>query len=417
MSVVYMYTHSQRVSKTQPSTLEMYLRCKAWFFPSRKDIIKLIFVIGSMAVLKICLEWKHSSASKHADVSKEVNVVPLEFSSRQDPGFYKRGGHFVRAKSRPSKTKKAKLRRGSGREEAMLREISSKLSIKKNNVSREFHKNEKRNLQLGMAERCDKLHRMVQNIQTTEQLVRSLRNIFVLDEKKLLFCYVPKIACTNWKRILLILKATVDHMSIHQLADENLPILSTYKVNDALRRIKEYKKLLFVREPFSRLLSAYRDKLEKSGRVDSDRFRKDWSASMKSFSRVRDPKDDVTFLEYINYLADPLHPINQPKDEHWNPIYQLCRPCDVQYDFIGRMENLERDSEYVLKHVIDSDLKLNLHNSTNFTNSSSADIVRQYYSQIPVQTVMQLYKKYRPDFELFSYPFPWFAFNRSSFED
>lgn len=248
-----------------------------------------------------------------------------------------------------------------------------------------------------------------------QNVVRKLQHIFVVDDYRLLFCYVPKVACTNWKRLLLILKGvpdmtdTKDHMRIHISADANLPTLSSFPFEKAMFRLQNYTKVMFVREPFTRLLSAYRDKLEKTGRIDSSRFRRDWGAKMKNIHVAAGTEFDVTFYDFASYLADPKNLLNKYEDEHWSPIFSLCQPCAVKYDFIGKMENLQRDTLYALTKVVQSNIDLKLLNSTNFTNSSNVELLQKYFSRIPVQTVRDLYKKYRPDFELFDYPFPWFA--------
>lgn len=38
-------------------------------------------------------------------------------------------------------------------------------------------------------------------------------------------------------------------------------------------------------------------------------------------------------------------------NEHWMPVYHLCQPCAVRYDFVGSYERLEADANQVLEWV------------------------------------------------------------------
>ncbi|CAG2055553.1 unnamed protein product [Timema podura] len=77
-----------------------------------------------------------------------------------------------------------------------------------------------------------------------------------------------KVACTNWKRIFMLLTGqtnTTDVLAIPASAAHEKSIftkLSKYSTTDINILLKTYTKFLFVRHPFERLLSAFRNKLE-----------------------------------------------------------------------------------------------------------------------------------------------------------
>ncbi|KAK7066824.1 hypothetical protein SK128_020849 [Halocaridina rubra] len=85
-------------------------------------------------------------------------------------------------------------------------------------------------------------------------------------ERKAIYCFIPKVACTSWKRIWMkitgLVKPDKDLSEIDRyVIHTSIPSLTSQK--DKLPDIMaNYKKFLFIRHPFSRVLSAFRDKIE-----------------------------------------------------------------------------------------------------------------------------------------------------------
>uniref|UniRef100_A0A3B3H5V8 Carbohydrate sulfotransferase n=1 Tax=Oryzias latipes TaxID=8090 RepID=A0A3B3H5V8_ORYLA len=94
-----------------------------------------------------------------------------------------------------------------------------------------------------------------------------LNNFIVDDQHGIIYCYIPKVACTNWKRTLIALKQNEpypDPMSfksnmVHKF--DRFRLLKHYSMPERKAKLKHYTKFLFVRDPFVRLISAYRDKM------------------------------------------------------------------------------------------------------------------------------------------------------------
>jgi hypothetical protein len=55
---------------------------------------------------------------------------------------------------------------------------------------------------------------------------------------------------------------------------------------------------------------------------------------------------DVTFAELIRYTADEFEAGNK-MDAHIRPMYSNCKPCDYEYDFIGKLETFKSDLDYL----------------------------------------------------------------------
>ncbi|XP_066996722.2 carbohydrate sulfotransferase 11 [Anabrus simplex] len=253
---------------------------------------------------------------------------------------------------------------------------------------------------------CD----MLANKTDGESLTRENFDHILVDEKhKLLYCYVPKVACTNWKRIFMILTGksnATDLLSIPASTVHGKGVftkLSNYSTTDIDFILKNFTKFLFVRHPFERLLSAYRNKLEQHY-LSSKYFQSRFGRHIVKHYRKSPTKeallngDDVTFFEFVTYLTNPKDVIF---NEHWKPIHQLCWPCFIDYDIIGKYETLYEDSEYILNHIGKSEIIF----PRSSKASNTASILKKYFSLLPKLLIKELYSIYFMDFKLFGYSF------------
>lgn len=235
---------------------------------------------------------------------------------------------------------------------------------------------------------------------------KDLDHILVDEKHKLLYCYVPKVACTNWKRVFMVLLGIADKDNVSSIPAEmvhrksTFPRLSNYTVEQANYFIENFTKYIFVRHPFERLLSAYRNKLEEPserskyfqmriGRDIVKHYRENATNTSLQLG------NDVTFEEFALYLIDRYAPAF---NEHWKPISELCYPCLIGYDFIGKYETLQSDVEFLLKAINESDIKFPKVRLSNTT----AQILR-YYDTLSSQVIAKLYNIFVLDFKLFSY--------------
>nr|CAI5818783.1 unnamed protein product [Callosobruchus analis] len=241
---------------------------------------------------------------------------------------------------------------------------------------------------------------------THKRIVKAdLDHILVDNKHKLLYCYVPKVACTNWKRVLMVLTGESNATNLIDIPanvahSENSTLrLSQLEHSEIRNVLEEYTMFLVARHPFERLLSAYRnkfvDKLPSSkyfqsryGRYIIKRFRS------KPLKKDLKSGDNVTFREFIRYLLLE----GATSNEHWTPIYNLCHPCSFNYSFVGQYETISEDAKTVLAMVNAPDVVFPV---TRTGNTKSW--LRFYFQQLSVHEIHQLYKLYEADFKLFGY--------------
>ncbi|TNN34529.1 Carbohydrate sulfotransferase 11 [Liparis tanakae] len=183
--------------------------------------------------------------------------------------------------------------------------------------------------------------------------------------------------------------------------------LNQYTIAEINHRLKNYLKFLFVREPFERLVSAYRNKF--TLKYNSS-FHKRFGTRIIRRYRKNATQDallngaDVKFKEFAEYLVDPATQRDGPLNEHWQTAYQLCHPCHIHYDLVGKYETLEEDANYVLRLVgVGDSLRFPSYaKSTRTTDAMTA----QFFSNISTQQQIQLNQLYKLDFLMFNYSTP-----------
>uniref|UniRef100_UPI0035901AE5 carbohydrate sulfotransferase 9-like n=1 Tax=Myxine glutinosa TaxID=7769 RepID=UPI0035901AE5 len=236
-----------------------------------------------------------------------------------------------------------------------------------------------------------------------------LSRVFVEDRFRLLYCEVPKVGCTNWRRVLLVLAGHVNgppnsikHVAAHGIKE--LRPLSSYSNKEIHLRLNMYTKFLFVREPFNRLVSAYRDKFEANntlyekliGRWIIKDFRENPSKDALATGK------GVTFTEFVRFITYYTNHM----DRHWFPMYKLCFPCDIHYDFIGKFESINIEAPWFLHNVGTPDaVDYPKRKDTAFPRTNT-DMTDYYIKQLSYEDRNALFELARQDYELFDYPKP-----------
>lgn len=187
----------------------------------------------------------------------------------------------------------------------------------------------------------------------------------------------------------------------------NLRALSQYSIGEINRRLKSYLKFLFVREPFERLVSAYRNKF--TLRYNTSFHRRYGTKIVRRYRQNATEEAlrsgaDVTFREFAEYLTDPATQREGPLNEHWQTVHSLCHPCLIHYDLVGKYETLEEDADYVLK-LAGAEAEVRFPASGKSTRTTG-ELAASYFKDISPVYQRKLYNLYRMDFLLFNYSMP-----------
>ena len=165
------------------------------------------------------------------------------------------------------------------------------------------------------------------------------RQIIVSEKHKINFCHIPKAG-----------SSVVYDLFQSQLEGKSLDKLS--ELNQDLA-IKNHRSLIYVRNPLYRLFSAYNDKVIGQNWYYV-KFIGEWVTQVlrggmrPGYSPCY---DDVTFEDFIKMVITEIKDDTNFVDVHWSPYHMLCRPCDIHYNFIGKLETEEQDI-YQLSEIL-----------------------------------------------------------------
>ena len=189
-----------------------------------------------------------------------------------------------------------------------------------------------------------------------------------------------------------------------------LKFLSDFTPEEARFRLETYFKFIFKRHPLDRLVSAYRDKFQKSENSWNTPFHLNYGrAIVKKYRQnptesALESGSDVTFVEFVRFVIDRYN-AGEKLDNHWATMGTLCDPYDIHYDYIGAFENLTEDVKLVIERIHDDKCDIEFLTSSG---SSQKQIVPtmltlEYISLLNLQQFCTILKIYQDDFEYFQY--------------
>ncbi|CAH1793615.1 unnamed protein product [Owenia fusiformis] len=180
---------------------------------------------------------------------------------------------------------------------------------------------------------------------------------FVNHKYKFVYCAMPKVGCTFMKRLLFVLDGKTQSKNPYSIPAKwahSLPLntLQHKTKEDIEYYLKYYKKIVFVRDPIKRLLSAHTDKLAS---VTVGAWKHQGRPIMKKIRKNPTETDlkcghNTSFQEFLDYRIKQEESNKKP-DMHFDMMYRTCHPCMIDYDFIGKMESFNNDVKYLLDSV------------------------------------------------------------------
>lgn len=216
----------------------------------------------------------------------------------------------------------------------------------------------------------------------------------LLGQQKAIYLPIPKVACSSIKKAI----ADWQEITVTTAAESNVPLIheAPFEYVDARQgtKFKNYWKFCFVRNPWDRLVSCYKEKIKKDpsffGKTGS--FINGVHIGLVQYNCFRAGMPFEEFVDAVASIPDA------EADGHFRSQVQFLsdQRGNVLADFVGRFENLSSDFAYVRRRLKANGLQLPHLNRTN------QKTYRSYYTDSLCAKVLE---RYEDDISTFGYEF------------
>ena len=227
-----------------------------------------------------------------------------------------------------------------------------------------------------------------------------------------LFTGIPKSGSSNWLEALLRAEGTIGHpiertrvFRVHRGLKQNYDMRSNSK-NNVMGKEETAFSFAVVRNPWTRMVSGYRDKLSDEV-TQGYSFRPMGIKIVREMRGVTDPDLLKTlypsFEEYLRYLVLKKATNNDHFMQQWKT---LCIP-QINYRFMVPLEYSSVMAQEVWSYTNTSLSHVALLGSYDSTTDpraqSSALLAKKWYSEMDEVLINDLYELFRADFMLMNY--------------
>lgn len=228
-------------------------------------------------------------------------------------------------------------------------------------------------------------------------------NFILLEQRKFAFGYVPKVACTNWKCLFRLMNGADDWLNprlAHDRQLSGLTLLNPDLPGDHKTLLSGSEALYaMVRNPYSRILSAYLNKvmprIGPGSLATVDSFQAPVSR-MGKWSRRQgfESLDFRTFLLWLKNSGDDF-----TVNEHFTMQARLLRVSDLRYDYIGKLESIASDSTVLLEKMGCRE-PFPSQRAVSFPPTNAGEKLGHFYGRVEASLVREIYGE---DFDRFRY--------------
>jgi len=227
-------------------------------------------------------------------------------------------------------------------------------------------------------------------------------NVYYGGGGQYMYQAIPKCACTTIKTILLELEGLpVDENEWrrHQKDNNLFPgadWMNEQQRDDLFQDRTSTFKFVIVRDPYTRLVSAYKDKI----RMETKLRAKHWLNIIRSAAQEQGVPLSVepTFEEFVHVVSQ--QPVEQ-MDSHWRQQYFEGRFGLIKFNYVGHVEKMNCDLPYILEQLdAPEHLQKRAAEQHNVTGAQMA-----IWDTVSPEIRQKFMKAFEIDFDTLCYPY------------
>ena len=219
-------------------------------------------------------------------------------------------------------------------------------------------------------------------------------NCHISLKHEFVYLETPKVGCSSIKFAMMHLELEDFALRIEDphLAFYNMPTVKPYQLDtDLLHEVlfsDRFFRFSFVRNPYTRTLSAYIDKIQRPEKLAG--------SISRALGVMPGSSIDMSYEEFLSFV---LETPALKQDKHWRPQNQMLLHGLLDFHFIGRFETFAADWQQVIERTPP---QLGKHSQVFNPHATNADDkLRRYYNG---RTTSKLIKAYKDDFDIYGYP-------------
>lgn len=175
------------------------------------------------------------------------------------------------------------------------------------------------------------------------------------EKYRYVYISIPKNASTKIKTDLHEMEglSSVPACDLHARAGYGLdyvPSLSLYSHDDieAALTSPDYFRFAFVRNPYHRVFSAYKDKILRDTESSNFLDLRYLIRTTRSRYPVIDglPTGNITFRDFVFHILEA-----RPQNPHWSLQTEVLCYDHMNYNYVGKVENFDSDYRFVLGKI------------------------------------------------------------------
>lgn len=212
----------------------------------------------------------------------------------------------------------------------------------------------------------------------------------LLERYKAIYFLIPKVACSSLK------KRFAEELGIEiisrRIEDDIHFINFPFAVKTNMDKYQDYFKFAFVRNPWDRVVSCYKNKIKSNKNFSNFEYEDGVYADFVKYHKFRAGMAFEEFISAVNSIPD------EDADTHFRSQYTFItdKKGELMVNFVGKFENLNDDFLYVAKEIGLSPRKL-----PKLMKSDRGNY-RAYYD---AQMEKIVYQRFKKDIDIFGYEF------------